>query len=49
MTVAGTTGRAPALEARGLGKVYVTEWRRQRVEALAGLDLAVGVGEVLDC
>ncbi|MBI4576899.1 MAG: ABC transporter ATP-binding protein [Planctomycetes bacterium] len=37
----------PAIEVRGLVKVYRVPWRRRRVEALRGLDLQVGQGEVV--
>ena len=37
---------SPALEARGLGKVYRTGFLMRRIEALADLDLTVEPGEV---
>lgn len=36
----------PAIEIKGLGKTYLDFWRRPTVEALKGLDLSVGRGDV---
>ncbi|MCI0341543.1 MAG: ABC transporter ATP-binding protein [Planctomycetales bacterium] len=41
-----TTG-GPAVEARDLGKTYRVGWRRSPVEALTGVSLSLGRGEVL--
>ena len=41
-----TGGGAPAVEVRGLGKIFRDFWRRPTVVAVVGVDLEIGAGEV---